>query len=71
MKVLPGASPSSSLTNKNIRYMEVNIQRGQIQKWVQFRPGSRCSPAPFFLEYLVNVLDSCWCPIQSQEAGIG
>lgn len=26
MKVLPGASPSSSLTNKNVRYMEVNAQ---------------------------------------------
>lgn len=25
MKVVPGASPSSSLTNKNVRYMEVNI----------------------------------------------
>lgn len=24
MKVLPGASSSSSLTNKNVRYMEVN-----------------------------------------------
>lgn len=30
MKVVPGASPSSSLTNKNVRYMEVNIPLGQV-----------------------------------------
>lgn len=29
MKVVPGASPSSSLTNKNVRYMEVKALSAQ------------------------------------------
>lgn len=36
MKVVPGASPSSSLANKNVRYMEVNTpsrSESRIQVW--------------------------------------
>lgn len=45
MKVVPGASPSSSLTNKNSRYMEVDIYCQHscvLRSWIQVGSGAHC-----------------------------
>lgn len=48
MKVVPGASPSSGLTNKNARYMEVNVpSQGQVLGevfWSDLFPVHACVP---------------------------
>lgn len=53
MKVVPGSSPSSNLTNKNIRYMEVNTlsapsaSESRIQVWSGSSLDLVCLPAPW------------------------
>lgn len=55
MKVVPGASPSSSLTNKNSRYMEVDIYCQHscvLRSWIQVGSGSSMFPCTLLSYHL-------------------
>ncbi len=70
MKVVPGVSPSSSVTNKNVRYMEVNTTSAQSGSKSRIRvcSGSSLDPVPIWIWIQVGSGSSVFtCTLVSLE----